>query len=110
MDEMITKRSEQRTSSVVNALVQYIVRTWRAHFAKSVAQKFNCFFLLPFIDDFPVYLRNELDKLYAQEEMKRGITDSLFDITETRNNLVEIRENLKAECDANVELQSRYDN
>ena len=109
MDEMISKRSEKRTSTVVTTLVQYIIRTWREHFAKSVAQKFNCFFLLPFIDEFPIYLRTELDKLYSTEGDKNsGVGADLFDITETRNNLLDMRDSLITECAANTELQTRY--
>lgn len=118
MDEMVSQRSEKRTSTVVTTLVQYIIRTWREHFAKSVAQKFNCFFLLPFIDEFPTYLRTELDKLYAHEQGRStdtgtgtdagGVGADLFDMSETRNNLFKVRDNLIQECDANAELQARY--
>ena len=31
-------------------------RSWRVHFSRTVAMKFNCFFLMPFLDDFPTYL------------------------------------------------------
>ena len=108
MEEMVSKRSEKRTSAVITTLVQYIIRTWREHFAKSVAQKFNCFFLLPFIDEFPTYLRNELDTLYAHEgQQAGGDRTDLFDITETRNTLLEMKDNLSQECVANAELQAR---
>lgn len=107
MNEMVSKRSEQRTSTVVTALVHYIIRTWREHFAKSISQKFNCFFLLPFIDEFPVYLRTELDKLYASESGEANWSKDLFDVAQARNDLLEIRDNLKAECEANAALRSR---
>lgn len=106
MDEMISMRNANRTSIVVTTLVQYIIRTWREHFAKSVAQKFNCFFLLPFIDEFPNYLRTELDKLYAHEE-GTGVEGGLFDISEAREKLLDMRDRLVLECDANAELQTR---
>ena len=32
------------------------IRSWRVHFSRTVAMKFNCFFLMPFLDDFPTYL------------------------------------------------------
>lgn len=57
MEEASSSRDAARTSAVVSALVQHIMVSWREHFARSVAMKFNCFFLIPFIDDFPFYLR-----------------------------------------------------
>lgn len=55
-EELIAARSDQRTSSVITALIQLVVSQWRDHFAKSVIMKFNSFFLMPFIDDFPIFL------------------------------------------------------
>ena len=65
--------------------------------------KFNCFFLMPFLDDFPAYLRNELDTLYD------GGVNELFDITEARQALQNTRMELVAECEANSKLQRRFD-
>jgi hypothetical protein len=55
-EEMLAGRNANRTSTVVTALVQFIVRSWRDHFARVVAMKFNCFFLMPFLDEFPSFL------------------------------------------------------
>jgi len=65
--------------------------------------KFNCFFLMPFLDDFPAYLRDELEKLYVD-----GAAE-LFDITEARMALQQQRQELVAECEANSKLQRRFD-
>ena len=40
--------------------------------------KFNCFFLMPFLDEFPVFLRNELDQMYNSD------MGEMFDIAEAR--------------------------
>lgn len=106
-EEMLAGRNANRTNTVVTALVLYIVRSWRDHFARSVAMKFNCFFLLPFIDEFPIYFRNELDKLYDEENNAIGAGE-LFDIREARRELQKTRQVLLAECDANAKLQQRY--
>lgn len=103
---MLAGRNANRTNTVVAALVHYIVRSWRDHYARAVAMKFNCFFLLPFIDEFPAYFRNELDKLYSSEENVAGAGD-LFDIRESRRELQKARTELLAECEANSKLQSR---
>ena len=102
-EEMLAGRSADRTNTVVTALVQYIIRSWRDHFARTVAMKFNCFFLMPFLDDFPAYLRQELDEVYE------GEVGELFDIAEARTVLQERRQDLIAECEANSKLQRRFD-
>lgn len=53
MEEMLAGRQGGRTTTVIVTLVQYIITSWRNHFARTVAMKFNCFFLMPFLDDFP---------------------------------------------------------
>jgi GTPase SAR1 family protein len=102
-EEMLGQRNAGRTNTVVTALVQYIIRSWRDHFARTVAMKFNCFFLMPFLDDFPAYLRQELDDLYD------GDVGDLFDIQEARSVLSQRRNDLIAECEANSKLQRRFD-
>ena len=102
-EEMLAGRNANRTSTVVTALVQYIIRSWRDHFARTVTMKFNCFYLMPFMDDFPAFLRNELDEMYDS-----GMGE-LFDITEARMALQTKRGELQAECEANSKLQRRFD-
>ena len=103
MEEMLAGRQGGRTTTVVTTLVQYIISSWRNHFARTVAMKFNCFFLMPFLDEFPAYLRDELEKMYVD-----GAAE-LFDITETRVALQQQRQELLAECEANSKLQKRFD-
>ncbi|CAM9399954.1 unnamed protein product, partial [Pylaiella littoralis] len=103
MEEASSSRDAARTSAVVSALVQHIMLSWREHFARAVAMKFNCFFLMPFVDDFPFYLRQELEKIYE------GDVGDIFDITEARGALVRRRESLVAECKACHEIQGKFD-
>ena len=105
-EEMLAGRNVGRTNTVVTALVQYIIRSWRDHYARTVAMKFNCFFLMPFLDEFPSYLRNELDEMYAADAS--DVAD-MFDIQEARNALQQRRSELEAECNANSKLQRRFD-
>ena len=105
-EEMLAGRNAGRTSTVVTALVQYIIRSWRDHYARTVAMKFNCFYLMPFLDEFPAYLRQELDELYSDEDSDVG---EMFDIQEARNALQARRTELEAECAANSKLQRRFD-
>lgn len=102
-EEMVSGSSASRTSALITSLVQYIISSWRNHFARSTAMKFNCFFLMPFMADFPDYLRTELDKVYE------GGVGELFDIAETRRSLLAKRDEMLAECEANSKLQRRFD-
>ncbi|CAN0474164.1 unnamed protein product, partial [Ectocarpus sp. 12 AP-2014] len=103
MEEASSSRDAERTSAVVSALVQHIMLSWREHFARAVAMKFNCFFLMPFVDDFPSYLRRELEKIYE------GDVGDIFDIAEARGALIRRRESLVAECKACHEIQGKFD-
>ena len=102
MEEVACSRDENRTSAVVSALVQHIIRSWRQQFAKAIVMKFNCFFMMPFVDEFPFYLRNELDRVYE------GDVSHLFDITEAKSGLMSKREVLLSECKANERLQKKF--
>jgi hypothetical protein len=103
MEEASCSRDEARTNAVVSALVRHIIASWREHFARSVAMKFNCFFMMPFVDDFPSYLRMELDKVYD------GDVSELFDIAEARSALQHRRDELIAECKACHAIQAKFD-
>ncbi|KAG5179162.1 hypothetical protein JKP88DRAFT_201174 [Tribonema minus] len=98
-----TRSNADRTGAVVAALVRHVMGSWREHFARSVAMKFNCFFLMPFVDTFPFYLRTELDKVYS------GDLAGLFDIAEARAALARRREELIAECKACHQIQGKFD-
>jgi hypothetical protein len=102
-EEMLAGRNAGRTNTVVTALVQYIIRSWRDHYARTVAMKFNCFFLMPFLDEFPAFLRNELDDMYDSN------VSEMFDIQEARQALQNRRMELESECAANSKLQRRFD-
>ncbi len=53
---LASSSDKQQTNAMTSGIVQYIIGSWRAHFAKTVAMKFNCYFLMPFMADFPEYL------------------------------------------------------
>ena len=59
---------------------------------------------MPFMDDFPVYLRNELDQIYDS-----GNAMEMFDIAEARSVLQNKRNELLAEAEANSKLQKKFD-
>jgi hypothetical protein len=103
-EEMLSGRDAGRTNSVVSALAQYVIRSWRDHFARTVSMKFNCFYLMPFLDDLPEYLRREVDAMH-----ENGDFGELFDIYEARQALQHKKEDLVNEIAANRKLQMRFE-
>ena len=93
LEEAACSRDAKRTTIVIGGLVQHIVAQWREVFATTVKTKTNCFFLMPFQEEFPRYLRRELQKAYD------GDMSSLFDIEQTRRELKKQRDNLINECE-----------
>jgi len=106
MEEAACSRDATRTNMVVGGLVQHIVSQWRETFARSVTTKFNCYFLMPFVDDFHKQLQKELWKVY--EGGGENICE-VFDLTAARRLLEQRREDLMNECAANEKLQQKFD-
>jgi len=106
MEEAACSRDATRTNMVVGGLVQHIVSQWRETFARSVTTKFNCYFLMPFVNDFHKQLQKELWKVY--EGGGENICE-VFDLTAARRLLEQRREDLMNECAANEKLQQKFD-
>lgn len=105
VEETIVSRDTNRTNVVVTSLVQHIVSNWREQFCKAVTTKFNCYYMLPFVDQFHRFIRTELQKVYAGEG--HDLTD-VFDLTAVRRNLQKHREDLINECAANKRIQEKF--
>jgi hypothetical protein len=63
----------------------------RDHVVQAVELKFNCFFLMPLIDDFPTCLREELEAAYEED------LDEVFDVSAVRCALDERLKSLESE-------------
>jgi hypothetical protein len=105
MEEAMMSRDANRTNLVVGGLVQHIVASWREQFCKSVTSKYNCYFMLPFIDEFHRFIRTELQKVYDGEA---GSLTAVFDLTSVRRSLEVHRTELEKECTANQQLQEKF--
>lgn len=105
VEEALMQRDDNRSNLVIGGLVQHIIGSWRDQFCRSVVSKFNCYFMLPFVDEFHRYIRNELRSLYDGEQT--GFTD-VFDLTAVRRSLQTHHEELKNECNANKRLQDQF--
>lgn len=108
MEEVAMSRHANRTNIVVGGLVQHIVAHWREQFSKAVSAKYNCFFLLPFVDDLHAYLRAELQKVYNGDPEGGGALSDFFDLTAARQSLELQRDELTVEVMANKQLQDKF--
>jgi len=108
MEEAISSRNTNRTMMVVGSLVQHIVTQWRDSFGRQVATKFNCFFLLPFVDDFHKYMRQSVQNALNNENGKRGGEGNVFDLHDARRELQSHRRSLTQACEANLKLQDKF--
>lgn len=106
MEEAACSRDATRTNIMVGGLVQHIVSQWRETFSNNVITKFNCYFLMPFVNDFHKYLQKELWKVY--EGGGENICE-VFDLTAARRFLEQRKEDLMNECAANEKLQQKFD-
>lgn len=106
MEEALCTRDSSRTNLVVGGLVQHIVQQWREAFCKASITKFNCYFMLPFVDDFHVFLRRELHKI-SEGESNSELAD-IFDLSAARRVLQTQVDELRSECSANRRLQDKF--
>ena len=103
--EAASSRDANRTNLVVGGLVQHIIGQWRETFARSVTTKFNCYFMLPFVDEFSKFLRDELQKIYEGEGENLC---EVFNLAAARRTLKKRRDDLRNECMANKQLQEKF--
>lgn len=105
MEEALCTRDSNRTNLVVGGLVQHIVQQWREAFCKSAITKFNCYMMLPFVDDFHRYLRGELHRV---SEGDGSELSEIFDLASARRTLQQQVDELRNECSANKKLQDKF--
>jgi len=103
MEEAVMARDVDKTTLLVGGLVQHIVANWQLHFCRSVTSKFNCYFMLPFVDEFHRFMRKELRKVYEGDTLS-----DVFDLSAARRALQQQREELIGECLANKGLQEKF--
>lgn len=105
MEEAFMSRDANRTNLVVGGLVHHIVASWQGQFCRTVTMKFNCYFMLPFVDQFHRFIRTELQRVYEGDG--EGLND-VFDLSAARRSLQTHREELVAELNANKQLQDKF--
>ena len=107
VEDLLGGRNAIRSVALIRALIQIIVKSWQEQFAKNVVMKFNCFFLVPFIDSFPSHLRSEVQRIYANEEANLALQRER-ETQVAKERLLRTRNTLMAECDSNMDLQQQF--
>lgn len=97
-----SRRLGVATEDIVSALVGKIFDGIRDHFITTVELKFNSFFLMPVIDEFPMRLREDLEAAYQDD------VDGVFDVGNIRSNLESRQRNLDAELVSVEQLQAKF--
>ena len=97
-----TRRLGSISEDVVAALVCRIFEGIRDFYVQSMELKFNCFFLMPVIDDFPAVLREELERCYAED------LDAVFDVASVRKHLEHRQQHLDSELEQVKRLQTKF--
>lgn len=90
------------TADIVQLLVTQIFEGIRDHFVQSAQLKFNCFFLMPLLNDFPHRLRNELEASFAEN------IDEVFDVAAVRNALEVQARRLESEMTQMTNIQKKF--
>ena len=90
------------TVDIVDMLVRQIFSGIRAHIVQSVELKFNCFFLMPLLNDFNSFLRNEMEDAFEIS------LDSVFDVKSVRSALESRRHKLESELEQMEHIQSKF--
>jgi hypothetical protein len=97
-----TRRLGSISEDVVAALVCRIFEGIRDYYVQSMELKFNCFFMMPLIDDFPAVLREELERCYAED------LDGVFDVASVRKHLEQRQYHLDSELEQVKRLQTKF--
>ena len=90
------------THDVVAALVEQVFNGIRDHFVQAAELKFNCFFLMPLINNFPARLRSEMEQAFARD------TDGVFDVAAARSALEKQTERLQREMSQMERIQEKF--
>lgn len=90
------------TVDIVDMLVRQIFSGIRAHIVQSVELKFNCFFLMPLLNEFQTFLRTEMEDAFDIS------LDSVFDVKSVRQALETRRHKLETELEQMEHIQSKF--
>ena len=103
MDNTLWNRQmKDVTLDVVDMLVRQIYAGIRGYVVQSVELKFNCFFLMPLMNEFAGFLRQEMETQFEDS------LDSVFDVRSVRGALEERQRKLESELEQMERIQEKF--
>jgi GTPase SAR1 family protein len=96
------RNMKEVTLDVVDLLVRQIYSGIRTYVVQSVELKFNCFFLMPLLNDFSHHLRNEMEDAFDVN------LDLVFNVKNVRAALEERQQKLEAELEQMEHIQAKF--
>ena len=103
LEATLWNRQMSTTSEdIVAALVRQIFEGIRDFFVTSTELKFNCFFLLPIIEEFSLHLRVQVEKAYEED------IDAVFNVSAVRANLESRKHEVGAELIRVERLKEKF--
>ncbi|KAL1524583.1 hypothetical protein AB1Y20_019473 [Prymnesium parvum] len=87
LTEILTsRRVSEQMRLLMNDLVREIIMAWREEFCRMISLKFNSFFLMPFCDTLPRYMRRELARLQRESETsEQGLSSDVSQVCSCRS-------------------------
>ena len=103
MDNTLWNRNmKDVTLDVVDMLVRQIYAGIRSYVVQSVELKFNCFFLMPLMNEFAGFLRQEMETAFEMN------LDQVFDVRMVRMALEERQRKLESELEQMEHIQEKF--
>ena len=103
MDNTLWNRNmKDVTLDVVDLLVRQIYAGIRGYTVQSVELKFNCFFLMPLMNEFAGFLRQEMEMAFDDN------LDGVFDVRSVRMALEERQRKLESELGQMEHIQEKF--
>ena len=79
---VFTRELTPITEDMVSSLVACVFGGIREHLTQTIELKFNCFFLMPFVDEFPSALRMDIESAYDEH------LEDVFDVASVKKQLL----------------------
>jgi len=100
---VFTRELTPITEDMVSSLVACVFGGIREHLTQTIELKFNCFFLMPFVDEFPSALRMDIESAYDEH------LEDVFDVASVKKQLLAQEARLESEVESVQNLRSKFE-
>jgi len=100
---VFTRELTPITEDMVSSLVACVFGGIREHLTQTIELKFNCFFLMPFVDEFPAALRMDIESAYDEH------LEDVFDVASVKKQLLAQEARLESEVESVKNLRSKFE-